>query len=51
MQTSESRSHSGVSVRVLRCGQALVCLFGLALGAAGAEEVMQACGDLGGQAI
>ncbi len=46
MQMSESRLYSGVSVRVLRCGLALVCLFTLALGTAGAEEVMQSCGDL-----
>ena len=43
MQRSESRLRSGVSVR---CGLALVCLFTSALGVAGAEEVVQSCGDL-----
>jgi hypothetical protein len=44
MQTSESRLRNGVLVR---CGQALVCLVTLSLGAAGAEEVAQSCSDLG----
>ena len=43
MQISESRLRGGVSVR---CGLALVCLFTSALGVAGAEEVVQSCGDL-----
>ncbi len=43
MKTSESRLRSGVSVR---CGLASVCLVTLALGVAGAEEVVQSCGDL-----
>ena len=43
MQISESRLRSGVLVR---CGLALVCLVTLALGVAGAREVVQSCGDL-----
>ena len=43
MQISESHLRSGVSVRF---GLALVCLVTVALGVAGAQEVVQSCGDL-----
>ena len=43
MQISESRLRSGVSVR---CGLALACLVTSGLGVAGAQAVVQSCGDL-----